>query len=82
LIQGERIVVTEKIHGTQFILAHNLEDSKTIVSSKGMLKQGFLLMKPKKVIHTGWLQKMMNKKKFYKRCSSSFGEVPVQGGYS
>jgi hypothetical protein len=22
-----------------------------------MLKQGFLLMKPKKVIHTGWLQK-------------------------
>jgi hypothetical protein len=57
LIQGERIVVTEKIHGAQFILAHNLEDS--IVSSKGMLKQGFLLMKPKKVIHTGWLQKMM-----------------------
>jgi hypothetical protein len=56
LIQGERIVV-EKIHGAQFILAHNLEDSKTIVSSKGMLKQGFLLMKPKKVIHTGWLKK-------------------------
>jgi hypothetical protein len=59
LIQGERIVVTENSHGAQFILAHNLEDSKTIVSSKGMLKQGFLLMKPKKVIHTGWLQKMM-----------------------
>jgi hypothetical protein len=50
-------LLPKKIHGTQFILAHNLEDSKTIVSSKGMLKQGFLLMKPKKVIHTGWLQK-------------------------
>ena len=26
------------VHNSQFILAHNLEDSTTIVSSKGMLK--------------------------------------------
>jgi RNA ligase (TIGR02306 family) len=43
LIDGERVIITEKLHGSQFILAHNLETGETIVSSKGQLKKGLVL---------------------------------------
>lgn len=43
LIQGERVVITEKIHGSQFILAHDILENKTIVSSKGLLKTGLVI---------------------------------------
>ena len=43
LIDGERVVITEKIHGSQFILAHDVVENKTIVSSKGLLKSGLVL---------------------------------------
>jgi RNA ligase (TIGR02306 family) len=43
LIEGERVVITEKVHGSQFILAHSLETGDTIVSSKGQLKKGLVL---------------------------------------
>ena len=43
LFDGERVVISSKIHGSQFILAHNLETGETIVSSKGQLKKGLVL---------------------------------------
>ena len=43
LIDGERVIITSKIHGSQFILAHNIETGETIVSSKGQLKKGLVL---------------------------------------
>jgi hypothetical protein len=43
LIDGERIVLTEKIHGSQFILAHDYNTNDTIVSSKGLLKSGLTI---------------------------------------
>jgi RNA ligase (TIGR02306 family) len=88
LVQGERVVVTEKVHGTQFILAHNLEDSKTIVSSKGMLKKGFSIDETEEG-NTYWMAAKNDdivgiiKRNFTKGVVQVFGEVvPVQGGYS
>lgn len=43
LIDGERVVITEKIHGSQFILAHDYALNETLVSSKGLLKNGFTI---------------------------------------
>jgi len=43
LIDGERVVITEKIHGSQFILAHDYTANETLVSSKGLLKSGFTI---------------------------------------
>ncbi len=43
LIDGERVIVTEKIHGSQFILGHDIKINKTIVSSKGLLKSGLVI---------------------------------------
>lgn len=43
LVDGERVVITEKIHGSQFILGHDLYDEKTIISSKGLLKSGLVI---------------------------------------
>lgn len=43
LIDGERVIVTEKIHGSQFILGHDVVNNKTIISSKGLLKSGLVI---------------------------------------
>lgn len=43
LIDGERVVVTEKLHGSQFILAHDYLANETLVSSKGLLKNGLTI---------------------------------------
>ncbi len=43
LIQGEDVIILEKIHGSQNILAHDVENNKTIVSSKGLLKSGLVI---------------------------------------
>ena len=87
LIQGERVVITEKVHGSQFILAHNLEDDNTIVSSKGMLKQGLSLEESDG--NTYWIAAKNDdivgriKRNFTKGVIQVFGEViPVQGGYN
>ena len=87
LVQGERVVMTEKLHGTQFILAHNLEDSNTIVSSKGMLKQGLSLEESDE--NTYWIAAKNDdvvgkiKRNFIEGVVQVFGEViPVQGGYN
>jgi len=40
LIKGERVVISEKLHGTQIVMVHNIETDETILSSKGLLKTG------------------------------------------
>lgn len=43
LVDGERVVISEKIHGSQFILGHDVVENKTIISSKGLLKSGLVI---------------------------------------
>jgi RNA ligase (TIGR02306 family) len=87
LVQGERVVVTEKVHGSQFILAHDIDTNQTIVSSKGMLKQGLSIEESD--TNTYWMaakndlivEKIISN--FTSGVVQIFGEViPVQGGYS
>ena len=87
LVQGERVVVTEKVHGSQFILAHDIDTNQTIVSSKGMLKQGLSIEESD--TNTYWMaakndlivEKIISN--FDSGVVQIFGEViPVQGGYS
>jgi RNA ligase (TIGR02306 family) len=88
LVQGERVVITEKVHGTQFILAYNFEDDTKIVSSKGMLKNGFSLDETEEG-NTYWMAAKNDdivgriKRNFTEGVVQVFGEViPVQKGYS
>lgn len=87
LINGERVVITEKVHGSQFILAHNIDTNETIVSSKGLLKSGLTIEESDE--NTYWiaskndniLDKIRNN--FSSGVVQVFGEViPVQSGYS
>ena len=87
LIPGERVVITEKVHGSQFILAHEIETGQTIVSSKGMLKSGLSIEDSDD--NTYWMaaKNDLIVEKITKHFSSGvvqvFGEViPVQSGYS
>lgn len=87
LVDGERVVITEKVHGSQFILAHNVLENETIVSSKGLLKSGLTIEKSDE--NTYWIA--ANNDKVVEKIRDSFdagivqvfGEViPVQSGYS
>ena len=87
LIDGERVVITEKIHGSQFILAHNVDTNETIVSSKGLLKNGLTIEESDD--NTYWIASknddIINKirKNFTNGVVQIFGEVvPVQSGYN
>lgn len=86
-IQGERIVVSSKIHGSQFIWAYEFETDKVLISSKGQLAKGFEILEEEG--NTYWraskndnlLEKV--KKHFTDGVIQIFGEVvPVQGGYT
>lgn len=44
LKNGERVVITEKLHGTQISLVYNFDDNSTMISSKGMLKSGLEIL--------------------------------------
>lgn len=87
LIDGERIVITSKIHGSQFILAHDIENDNTIVSSKGNLKRGLAIEYSEN--NTYW-QAAKNdniiskiKSNWNSGIVQIFGEViPVQSGYT
>jgi RNA ligase (TIGR02306 family) len=87
LVDGERVVISEKVHGSQFILAHNVLDNETIVSSKGLLKSGLTIEKSDE--NTYWIaannDKVVEKIRdnFDTGVIQVFGEViPVQSGYS
>lgn len=87
LIPDERVVITEKVHGSQFILAHEIETGETIVSSKGMLKSGLSIEDSES--NTYWMAAKNDTiveritRSFTSGVVQVFGEViPVQGGYS
>lgn len=87
IVQGERVIITEKVHGSQFILAHDLDNDETMVSSKGMLEKGLCIDDSE--TNTYWQASknddIVNKIKsnFDNGIVQVFGEVlPVQGGYS
>lgn len=87
LIDGERVVITEKVHGSQFILAHNVDTNETIVSSKGLLKNGLTIEESDE--NTYWIAAKNDsiveviRKNFSSGVVQVFGEViPVQSGYS
>lgn len=87
LVDGERVVITEKVHGSQFILAHNIDTNETIVSSKGLLKSGLTIEESDE--NTYWIaaknDDIINKirSNWTEGVVQIFGEViPVQGGYS
>jgi len=87
LVDGERVVITEKIHGSQFILAHNVDTNETIVSSKGLLKNGLTIEDSD--TNSYWIASKNDdivakiRKNFTTGVIQVFGEVvPVQSGYS
>lgn len=87
LIKGERVVITEKVHGSQFILAHEVETGQTIVSSKGMLKSGLSIEESDD--NTYWIATKNDDivgritRNFDSGVVQVFGEViPVQKGYN
>jgi RNA ligase (TIGR02306 family) len=87
LINGERVVITEKVHGSQFILAHNIDTNETIVSSKGLLKNGLTIEESDE--NTYWIASKNDnildkiRDNFSSGVVQVFGEViPVQSGYS
>jgi RNA ligase (TIGR02306 family) len=87
LIDGERVVISEKLHGSQFILAHNLETGETIVSSKGQLKKGLVIEDADDnsywiaAKNDGLIEKIRNV--WSDGVIQIFGEVvPIQSGYS
>ena len=87
LIDGERVVITEKVHGSQFILAHNVSENETIVSSKGLLKSGLTIEMSEE--NTYWIAAGNDgvvekiRTNFTNGVVQVFGEViPVQSGYS
>lgn len=87
LVNGERVVITEKVHGSQFILAHNIDVSETIVSSKGMLKSGLVIEESEE--NTYWIAAKNDDivgritRNFNSGVVQVFGEViPVQKGYN
>lgn len=87
IVDGERVVITEKVHGTQLILAHDLLTGETIVSSKGLLKNGLTLEDSDS--NTYWSASKNDgiidiiKSNWKEGVVQVFGEiVPVQNGYN
>jgi hypothetical protein len=87
LIDGERIVITEKIHGSQLIYACNVDNDEELVSSKGLLKSQLKIEESPD--NTYW--KAVRNDKLFDMVKASFdsgvvqifGEViPVQKGYN
>lgn len=87
LVEGERVLITEKLHGSQFILAHNIENAETLISSKGLLKRGLRI--EEEDTNSYWAAAKNDRvvQKIQSHWSSGvvqvFGEViPVQSGYT
>jgi RNA ligase (TIGR02306 family) len=87
LIHGERVVISEKIHGSQVILAHDISSNETLVSSKGLLKNGLTIEVSDENAY--WIAAKNDdivdkiKSSFTEGVVQVFGEViPIQVGYS
>lgn len=86
LVDGERVVMTSKIHGSQVIYALDLNMNNQIVSSKGLLKKGLILEESSE--NTYWIGvrntslKELIEKNFESGTVQVFGElVPIQSGF-
>lgn len=86
LIDGERVVISEKIHGSQEIIAHDILENNTIITSKGLLKNGLVIEESED--NTYWIaaknDDIVNKIRanWSDGIVQIFGEViPVQKGY-
>jgi RNA ligase (TIGR02306 family) len=87
LVDGERVVISEKVHGSQFILAHNVTDGSTIISSKGLLKKGLTLDEEdtnfywRAAKNDGIVDKIRSN--WTEGIVQVFGEgIPIQSGYT
>jgi len=86
LIDGERVVISEKVHGSQFILGHDVNTNNTIISSKGLLKSGLTIVEGE---GNAYWEASKNdnvvekiRKNFTDGVVQVFGEViPIQKGY-
>lgn len=83
----ERIVVTEKVHGTQLVLVYDFNTDTTLVSSKGLFKSGLVLQKSEtnaywQVVENDKLVEKI-KSNFTSGVIQLFGEaIPFQSGYT
>jgi len=87
LIDGERVVMTSKIHGSQVIYALNLDNDEEIISSKGLLKKGLTIEESDE--NSYWIAakntslKELIKANFKNGVVQIFGEVvPIQSGFT
>jgi RNA ligase (TIGR02306 family) len=87
LIPGERIVITEKLHGSLVTLAYNFETDETIVTSKGLLKSGLTIKEDENNAY--WIAVRncnildIIKENYKDGVVQVFGEIiPVQKGYT
>jgi RNA ligase (TIGR02306 family) len=87
LIDGERIVITSKIHGSQIIYALNLDNSDELISSKGLLKRGLTIEESNE--NSYWIAarntnlKSLVEESFNDGVVQIFGEVvPIQDGFT
>jgi len=87
LIDGERVVITEKIHGSQIIFAYDFSTGSKLVSSKGFLKNGLTIEEE----DSNFYWKAIKNDKILEIVQSSFSEgviqifgelIPIQKGYS
>jgi RNA ligase (TIGR02306 family) len=87
LVDGERVVMTSKIHGSQVIYALNLDNDEEIISSKGLLKRGLTI--EESIENSYWIAakntslKELIKNSFKDGVVQIFGEVvPIQSGFT
>jgi len=87
LVDGERVVMTSKIHGSQVIYALNLDNDEEIISSKGLLKRGLTI--EESIDNSYWIAakntslKELIKNSFKDGVVQIFGEVvPIQNGFT
>ena len=84
---NERVVITEKVHGTQLVLAYDFNTDTTLVSSKGLFKNGLVLEKSEtnaywQVVENDKLVEKI-KSNFTSGVIQLFGEaIPFQSGYT
>lgn len=84
--EGERVVVSEKIHGSQISYYYNFETGYEFVSKKGLMAKGLYLIEDYK---NGYWKAVKNsnlrelvKKSFSSGIVQVFGEIiPIQKGY-
>jgi RNA ligase (TIGR02306 family) len=85
-VEGERVVITEKVHGSQINYYYNFDTGYEFVSQKGLISKGLCLVEDYEV---GYWKAVKNsnlrdlvKSSFDKGIIQIFGElIPIQKGY-